>query len=183
MGAWTQKSLSGIVRKACLCLTLTDPQKRSADSRRRESTFTGMCKLRMLSTMLPINRLFFLLLFGLFGMVGFTSSEEVPKTWVDEEMQKLALPLADTTASPALALADYYYRIPVRPIYKSYPVYHPDKEPAGYFEELQQRKGGRPTVGARPTCSTRPRRTRERSTPSDWTPRMASICARVTGCR
>ena len=90
--------------------------------------------------MLRISRLFFLLLFGLFGMVGFTSSEEVPKTWVDEEMQKLALPLADTTASPALALADYYYRIPVRPIYRSYPVYHPDKEPAGYFEGLQKRK-------------------------------------------
>jgi hypothetical protein len=30
---------------------------------------------------------------------------------------------ADTKASPKHAPADYYYRIPVRPIYKQYPVY------------------------------------------------------------
>ena len=32
---------------------------------------------------------------------------------------------------------EYYYSIPERPIYKSYPVYAPDREPPGYFERLQ----------------------------------------------
>src|SRR5262249_46472942 len=30
------------------------------------------------------------------------------------------------------------YRMPVRPIYKSYPIYAPGKEPRGYFERLKQ---------------------------------------------
>ena len=33
-----------------------------------------------------------------------------------------------------------YYRIPVRPIYKSYPKYHPDREPRGYRETLRQQE-------------------------------------------
>ena len=33
--------------------------------------------------------------------------------------------------------AEVYYRIPVAPVYKNYPVYHPDKEPAGYFASLE----------------------------------------------
>ena len=68
------------------------------------------------------------------------NNEEIPKTWDDGKLQLLALPLADATATPALAPEDYYYRIPVRPIYRSYPVYHPEKEPAGYLEGLQKRK-------------------------------------------
>jgi hypothetical protein len=36
--------------------------------------------------------------------------------------------------------AEYYYRIPVRPTYKTYPVYHPDREPAGYWPWLQQQE-------------------------------------------
>src|SRR5262249_16209961 len=32
----------------------------------------------------------------------------------------------------------YYYRIPVRPIYKGYPVYAPGHEPPGYIEHLKQ---------------------------------------------
>ena len=36
--------------------------------------------------------------------------------------------------------ADYYYRIPVRPIYRSYPVYHPNKEPAGYLDRLRRQE-------------------------------------------
>ena len=85
-------------------------------------------------------RLFLLSLFGFVGITGFAASEEVPKTWDEVEMQGLALPLADALASPAYAPSDYYYQIPVRPIYRSYPVYHPDKEPSGYFEGLLERE-------------------------------------------
>src|SRR5262245_47819597 len=61
----------------------------------------------------------------------------IPKTWDDQAMATLELPLADAAASPVPVSGDYYYRIPVRPIYKTYPVYHPSKEPSGYFEGLK----------------------------------------------
>src|SRR5215471_15228044 len=60
----------------------------------------------------------------------------VPKTWDERALQALELPLASRVASPKYVSADYYYRIPIRPIYKSYPIYHPDKEPSGYYESL-----------------------------------------------
>src|SRR5262249_51045515 len=41
-------------------------------------------------------------------------------------------------ASPVQIPSKYYYGIPVRPIYKSYPVYHPAKEPPEYIERLKQ---------------------------------------------
>lgn len=69
-----------------------------------------------------------------------TYSPVIPKVWDDAEMAALQLPLADTAASPKQIPADYYYRIPVRTIYKNYPVYVPGKEPAGYLEWLKQQK-------------------------------------------
>ncbi|HJQ68338.1 MAG TPA: di-heme oxidoredictase family protein [Blastocatellia bacterium] len=64
----------------------------------------------------------------------------IPKTWDDRAMAELELPLADPTGSPVHVSADYYYRIPERPLYKSYPVYAPGKEPPGYEEWLKQRE-------------------------------------------
>lgn len=72
--------------------------------------------------------------------VVLAASPQIPKTWDDTEMATLELPLADAATRRTYATADYYYRIPVRPIYRSYPVYHPDREPAGYFADLQRRK-------------------------------------------
>jgi hypothetical protein len=62
---------------------------------------------------------------------------QIPKTWDEQAMATLEVPLAAAAASPVPVSADYYYRMPVRPIYKTYPVYHPSKEPSGYFERLQ----------------------------------------------
>jgi hypothetical protein len=50
------------------------------------------------------------------------------------------VPLADSIGSPKHVSADYYYRIPVRPIYKSYPVYAPGQEPSGYMDWLKQQE-------------------------------------------
>jgi hypothetical protein len=69
-----------------------------------------------------------------------TFSPVIPRTWDDQEMASLELPLADPSGSPAHVSTDYYYRIPVRPIYKSYPVYAPGKEPVGYGEWLKQQE-------------------------------------------
>jgi hypothetical protein len=62
----------------------------------------------------------------------------IPKTWDDAVMANLELPLAHAPASPKHVSSNYYYRIRVRPIFKSYPVYHPDREPPVYLEELRQ---------------------------------------------
>jgi hypothetical protein len=64
----------------------------------------------------------------------------IPKTWDDDAMATLELPLADPVGSPKHVPAKYYYRIPVRPIYKSYPVYAPGHEPPGYRESLKQQE-------------------------------------------
>jgi len=63
---------------------------------------------------------------------------EVPRTWDDAAMASLEVPLADPKGSPKHVPATYYYRIPVRPIYKQYIVYAPGHEPSGYIEKLKQ---------------------------------------------
>ena len=67
-------------------------------------------------------------------------SPVIPRTWNDEAVASTELPLASTGVPPEHISGDYYYRMPVRPIYKSYPIYAPGKEPAGYFEQLKQRE-------------------------------------------
>src|SRR5262245_9890496 len=62
----------------------------------------------------------------------------IPRTWDEEALSTVELPLASTGVSPEHIPADYYYRMPVRPIYKSYPIYAPGREPRGYFERLKQ---------------------------------------------
>ena len=61
----------------------------------------------------------------------------IPKVWDDAVLKDLEVPLARAEYSPKHAPASFYYQIPVRPIYKSYPVYHPDREPKGYIEWLR----------------------------------------------
>ena len=61
----------------------------------------------------------------------------VPKTWDDDAMSRLEVPLANPIGSPKQITADYYYRIPVRPIYKQYPVY------TGTDAALARAQGGR----------------------------------------
>src|SRR5689334_16583096 len=64
----------------------------------------------------------------------------VPKTWDDQAMASLEVPRANPAKSPTHISAEYYYRMPVRPIYKSYPVYAPGTEPPGYQEWLKQQE-------------------------------------------
>ena len=68
------------------------------------------------------------------------SASEIPMTWDDAAMASLEIPLADPAASPKQVSADYYYRIPVRPIYKSYPVFAPGREPVGYRVWLERQE-------------------------------------------
>lgn len=65
---------------------------------------------------------------------------DIPKTWVDAEMEELEVPLANPIASPKHISAADYYRIPEIKIYKGYPVYAPGKEPPGYLEWLKKQE-------------------------------------------
>jgi hypothetical protein len=65
-------------------------------------------------------------------------STGVPLTWDDEMLANLAVPLAQSDWSPTPMAARSYYWTPIRTIYKTYPVYHPDREPPGYIEKLKQ---------------------------------------------
>jgi hypothetical protein len=88
---------------------------------------------------------------GLLGFTAFISHGQeqksdtvftpaMPRTWDDKAMAEMEVPLADPRGSPKHVSADYYYRIPVRPIYKSYLVYAPGHEPPSYLDWLKQRE-------------------------------------------
>ena len=64
----------------------------------------------------------------------------VPRTWDDAAMAALEVPLANPIGSPRQVQAEYYYKIPVRKIYKQYPVYAPGREPAGYLDWLKKQE-------------------------------------------
>ncbi|MFN7936184.1 MAG: hypothetical protein U0R19_22830 [Bryobacteraceae bacterium] len=69
-----------------------------------------------------------------------SSQTDIPRVWDSAEVKRFEVPLADAKSSPVHITEETYYRIPVRTIYKSYPVYHPKREPAGYQQWLASRE-------------------------------------------
>ena len=64
----------------------------------------------------------------------------IPRTWDDDSVASLQVPLADPAYSPVHVSSQYYYDIPVRPIYKSFPIYAPHREPVGYMQWLKEQE-------------------------------------------
>jgi hypothetical protein len=64
----------------------------------------------------------------------------IPKVWDEEALRDFELPLPQTETKVKHISSDYYYRMPVRPIYKTYPIYFPEKEPAGYLDWLKKQE-------------------------------------------
>src|ERR1700761_4175611 len=64
----------------------------------------------------------------------------IPKTWDTEALATLEVPHPDPHYSPVAVPAEYYYSVPVRPVYKTYPVYAPGREPAHYLEWLREQE-------------------------------------------
>ena len=62
----------------------------------------------------------------------------IPAFWDAELLHDYELPLATPGMSPTHVSRDYYYALPERPLFKSYPIYHPGREPAGYLDRLRQ---------------------------------------------
>src|SRR5262245_58058812 len=65
---------------------------------------------------------------------------DIPRTWDEQALSDLEVPLAVSSQSPKHISVEEYYRLPVRPIYKSYPFYRSDREPAGYADWLRQQE-------------------------------------------
>jgi len=64
----------------------------------------------------------------------------VPKTWDKAALEAMQVPLADPRGTPVQVPEGYYYRIPVRAVFKAYPVYLPDREPKTYQNWLMQQE-------------------------------------------
>ncbi len=64
----------------------------------------------------------------------------VPRVWEDQAIGSLEVPLVYQNGSPKHVPAEYYYKIPVRPIYRSYPIYAPGRGPVGYLEQLKRKE-------------------------------------------
>ncbi len=85
------------------------------------------------------------------GIVGYTTraggeqarrtvsyTPDIPRTWDSTAMARFELPLASVKASPRHVPSAYYYQLPERVAYKTYPVYAPGREPKGYWESLKK---------------------------------------------
>lgn len=66
------------------------------------------------------------------------SQSRVPQIWDDEALKDWATPIAALNVRPAHYSAAEYYSVPADNL-RTYPVYQPDREPPGYWEDLQKR--------------------------------------------
>jgi len=62
-----------------------------------------------------------------------------PRIWDDAALVDWATPVATLNVRPAHYSSAEYYRMPGENL-RTYPVYPPDREPPGYWEELQKKK-------------------------------------------
>jgi mono/diheme cytochrome c family protein len=81
---------------------------------------------------------------AILAIVGSGTAQEfhpdIPKAWDDKAVADFEMPLAQRDRSPRYMSADEYYKLKVRPIYRSYPMYAPGQEPEGYVESLRQKE-------------------------------------------
>ena len=64
----------------------------------------------------------------------------IPKAWDDAEVESFELPLAQRERTPRHLSSEEYYKLKVRPIYRSYPAYARGQEPPGYIESLKEKE-------------------------------------------
>ncbi|MGA9767782.1 MAG: hypothetical protein WBV94_01980 [Blastocatellia bacterium] len=99
-----------------------------------------------------VVKILFIVLFGFCGLLSFSGvgrmqkgdhkhPQATPKTWDDEAIKTIEVPLANPSASPVHVSSEYYYSITNEvKIYKSYPIYAPGKEPKDYWDWLKQQE-------------------------------------------
>src|SRR5262249_11239312 len=65
-----------------------------------------------------------------------TFRPNIPKVWDEEALAEWSTPLAELNVRPRHISAKEYYSLPIDNT-QTYPVYHPGREPRGYWEMLQ----------------------------------------------
>jgi len=70
---------------------------------------------------------------------GAAARPEIPRVWNDTDVAGFEVPLATPERSPRHVGSAEYYGFPVRTLYRSYPLYHPDRVPEGYEASLRER--------------------------------------------
>jgi hypothetical protein len=81
-----------------------------------------------------------LALFACFSLFLFAQTPvRAPRIWDDAALADWATPIAGLNLRPAHHSSAEYYSVPGDNL-RTYPVYHPDSEPPGYWEELQKKK-------------------------------------------
>ncbi len=74
---------------------------------------------------------------GVWPISAQTFTPSIPRAWAHSiERDSFELPLNRPEFSPRYLSESEYYELPVRPVYRTYPVYAPDKEPPGYWDSL-----------------------------------------------
>jgi hypothetical protein len=76
-----------------------------------------------------------------------TGTFHVPRLWDDAALRDWAMPLAGLGQPPSFESPESYYARPVDNL-RTWPVYHPDREPPGYREQLV-RNGPQPLIDPR----------------------------------
>jgi hypothetical protein len=79
------------------------------------------------------------LLLFLLPLFPCAAADSVPKVWADRDVADFRLPLAGLGHAPRLISEKEYYALPEVNV-KTYPVYAPDKEPAGYIDWLNRQE-------------------------------------------
>jgi hypothetical protein len=85
------------------------------------------------------------LVLGALLLLPCAAADSVPKVWDDHDVADFRLPLAGLGHSPRLISEKEYYALPEVNL-KTYPVYTPDKEPAGYIDWLNQQEPQRSSI-------------------------------------
>ncbi len=65
------------------------------------------------------------------------SAAAIPRTFDEDALKDFELPLANAPFQVRHISPEYYYGLPERVIYKTYPMYDPEHEPPGYLDSLR----------------------------------------------
>src|SRR5260370_11543454 len=75
---------------------------------------------------------------GFFSIcIASSPGQTIPTAWDEAALASMQTPLRDPTRTPKHLSSGAYNRIPALTVYKTYPVYAPGREPAGYMERLR----------------------------------------------
>ncbi len=69
---------------------------------------------------------------------------QIPRVWDEAALRDWATPVAGLNVRPSHISEFEYYRLPVEDL-RTYPVYYPGREPAGYWDILQH-AGPKPLI-------------------------------------